>query len=258
MTTGRINQVAFLTDAGVARGRRARRARATSRGDDRQSFGAGDGRRLRAKRRPCVRPLPSGCSASESSGRSSRAETLRMACGSERKLAFAVHPAPHTPEGQQRRENVQRCDVRIPSDRYATQETRVRPRLTLLRRPMKGNAREDVAAPAGIQPTQASPSLLTRRHDPHPPSQQAARRQPQRVTGASSLARVVQRKARSSYYRFQRFFFFKTNGRRAKSPTHRHRLEHLALTGQASQASFPYRYETQKIGTGRESAAYIS
>lgn len=144
MTTGRINQVAFLTDASVARGRRTRRARASSRGDDRQSFGAGDGRRFRAKRRPCVRPpallvFRIRELRRQLAGRDASPEGLRL--GTRTRLRGSPRAAPPM-DGGQRRENVQRCDVRIPSVRYATQEARVRPRLETspLRRRLRRNA----------------------------------------------------------------------------------------------------------------------
>ena len=176
----------------------------------------------------------------------------------------------------QRRENVRRCDIRIPSGRYATQETRGRPRPTtwLLGRRLKGNAREDVAAPAGIRPTRASPPLPTRRHEPHPPGERIAHRQPRRAARADLIVRVVQRKARSTPNRLC-----------ARRPTRRLPASAPMLPGEASQAfpnshppkklgpvvkmqpvfldkpsfsSFPYRYANQKIRTGSESATLFS
>lgn len=75
MTTGRINQVAFLTDAGVARGRPAL-GDVTSRGDD----GSRSMRAIDAEfgQTEVGDLLPSRCSASESSGCSPWAETHRL------------------------------------------------------------------------------------------------------------------------------------------------------------------------------------
>lgn len=128
-----------------------------------------------------ARLLPSWCSASESSGGGSWAGGATHCAAAPRNTNPPLRFTPRrSPRGGQRRENVQRCDDRIPSGRYATQETRGRPRpvTLLLRQRLRRSAREDVAAPAGIRPTQASPPLPTRRHDPHLPCDRAAHSNP--------------------------------------------------------------------------------
>lgn len=96
MTTGRINQVAFLDDAGAARGRRA-----ASRGDD-------GGRSMRAidaefgqERRRGAPPALLVFRIRELRHVRPWAEARPFGRGSEHGLAFAVHPAPRRPAGGQ-------------------------------------------------------------------------------------------------------------------------------------------------------------
>jgi len=125
-----------------------------------------------------------------------RAPWLRL--GTRTRLRGSPHAVP--PRDGRRRENVERWDDRIPSGRYATQETRGRPRpvTLLLRQRMKRNAREDVAAPAGIRPTQASLPLPTRHHDPHSPSKHAAHGNPDGSPVAAWRPKSCNVKARST------------------------------------------------------------
>lgn len=130
MTTGRINQVAFLADAGAARGRRARGPRRlppeTATAVVRCGrFTPGSGRRRHA-----VRLLPSWCSASESSGGIPWPGTQGCDRDTRSPSGFVSHRTDFARGAAGRlRENVGLCDGRIPSCRYAAQETRGRPRL---------------------------------------------------------------------------------------------------------------------------------
>lgn len=96
------------------------------------------------------------------------ARDARLRSGHE--VAFGVRLAPHRfrPRGgrpaPRERGSLRRPNsfvkVRSTGNPRAAKAVRLRRRLT-------GAAREDVAAPAGIRPTRASPPLPTRRHDPH-------------------------------------------------------------------------------------------
>lgn len=183
MTTGRINQVAFLTDAGAARDRQPTPggdAATAPRGDVGSRSVYGRWTPLRSgKRRPRA-SCPPGVPHPRAQAAARGPRLAPWPCGSGHEPAFVVHPTPHPRRGQ-RWENVVRWDSRIPFRRYAIQETRGRPRpvTVLLRQQLKGHAREDVAAPAGIRPAQTSPSLPTRHHDRHVPNGQAAHSNPQ-------------------------------------------------------------------------------
>lgn len=161
--------------------RRRRRTRSTSPGDvtPRGDDGSRSMRTINAEfgQTEVEDLLPRWCSASESSGCSSWAEMRRISqrLGARTRLRGSPHAAPLR---GQRWENVQRCGIRIPSGRYAIQETRRRPRLSLLHRRLKRLARADVTAPAGIRPTQTSQPLPTRLHELHLLSDHAAHQQP--------------------------------------------------------------------------------
>ena len=91
MTTGRINQVAFLTDADVARGRRAR-GDVTSRSDDgSRSMRAIDAEfgQIRGRGPPALPVFRVRELRLQSVGRDAS-----LGCDPEHGLAFAVHPAP--------------------------------------------------------------------------------------------------------------------------------------------------------------------
>lgn len=111
MTTGRINQVAFLTDAGIARGTSSPGG-STARDDTRPSYATSDERLFRAK--GVEDPEPSGYAAPE---RSSDAPRPTIAApnevrGVERGTRFAVRPASSTTvadAGQKRDDGTQDC-----------------------------------------------------------------------------------------------------------------------------------------------------
>src|SRR5215475_2500538 len=194
MTTGRINQVAFLADAVVERGRRTRRiprpaaTTAVVRFERlTPAFGqtrVGD-------------PLPSLGIPHPRNHRCSCAETAtridREGPGT-RAHRFAVRPATHPPGEGRRGANSAYSSFRIPFRRYATQETRKTAEAALLScRSMKGRARKEVAARAGIQPTQTRRPPPTRRHVRNGPSKPAAHRQPAKVTEGGERARAAHR-----------------------------------------------------------------
>jgi hypothetical protein len=164
MTTGRINQVAFLDDVAAARDRRYAPV-------SRSLLGARDWRRerpLASSRRQfesyktrrdgqigARRPLPSRWTESESSDsrpRAKAAATIRDDRGTWRCLLRSSRAKSTRVAKTSARRNANTLSRQCRA-RYATQETVVRPRpCALVSSCMKRRAWQDVAARAGIQP----------------------------------------------------------------------------------------------------------
>lgn len=134
----------------------------------------------------------------------------------------------------------------IPSGRYAIQETRTRPRLSLLHRRLKRLARADVTAPAGIRPTQTSQPLPTRLHELHLLSDQAAHQQPkpghrrQLDSPNHAIVRHVVLLT-TSYRTLTSFFCYKklTKGVQCPTLSNRLRIECLPSLDMSSFSFFP-------------------
>lgn len=130
MTTGRINQVAFLTDAAVVRGRRTRRIRRPATTGDSRSFRAIDF--VSGKRGSVGTTTPSLTveifRIREIVGSPWAWTTARVrARAGTRTCRFEVHPTTRTQVRGHRKANfVHFRHFRIPLRRYATQETRKR------------------------------------------------------------------------------------------------------------------------------------
>ena len=159
MTTGRINQVAFLTDAGAARGSSplsGRRLVTTAR----QSYATSDESLYRTNLRPmtsCPRGVP----------HPRHRATYRVATEPARSEQLGTREAlsgpPRATDGNARRKGangtseylLRVCNTRNLRSARGTRGARAQ---------MKRQARADVAAQAGIQPTRTSRSPLTHHH----------------------------------------------------------------------------------------------
>jgi hypothetical protein len=159
MTTGRINQVAFLTDAGAARGSSSlsgRRLVTTAR----QSYATSDESLYRTNLRPmtsCPRGVP------HPRYRATGHVATEPARSEQRGTQKALSGPPRATDGNARRKGangtseylLQVCNTR---NQRSAQGTRA------LGPQMKRQAQADVAAQAGIQPTRTSRPPLTRHH----------------------------------------------------------------------------------------------